>query len=113
MPNKLTDAEIVKALKEILEIMLTMGDLQKSATISNTLGLINRQQAEIERLKEKLNTAKAMVCETIPLVEQEIKTTKAEACKEFAYELKQIPHIAVYKREIDDVLRDKIGEGNV
>ena len=53
MPDKkLTDNEIVKALKEILEIMLVMGDLQKSATIRNALDLINRLQAENEQYKD-------------------------------------------------------------
>ena len=49
MPDKkLTDSEIIKALKEVLEIMLTMGDLQKSATTRKSLDLINRLQAENE-----------------------------------------------------------------
>ena len=53
MDKKLTDNEIVKALKEILEIMLTMGDLQKSATIGKTLDLINRLQADNKNLQER------------------------------------------------------------
>lgn len=52
--GKMTDNEIKKALKEILEIMLCEGDLQRSATISNALDLINRLQAENERLKEEV-----------------------------------------------------------
>ena len=48
----MTDEQIIKALKELLEIMLHEGDLQRSSTISNALDLINRQQAEIERLQK-------------------------------------------------------------
>ena len=50
--NKLTDNEIIKALKEILEIMCVMGDLQKSATISKALDLINRLQARVEKAEK-------------------------------------------------------------
>ena len=59
------DSEIVKALKEILELMLCEGDLQRSATISNALDLINCQQAEIERLEieceEQYESAEATI----------------------------------------------------
>lgn len=55
MPDKkLTDNEIIKALKEILEIMCVMGDLQKASTISNALDLINRLQASKEHY-QKMN----------------------------------------------------------
>jgi hypothetical protein len=54
MPNKLTDAEItIKALKEILELMLCDGDLQRTSTISHTIDLINRLQAEVEKFKKR------------------------------------------------------------
>lgn len=46
------------------------------------LNLINRKNAEIERLKDKLNTAKREIVETIPLIEEDIKIAKAEAVKE-------------------------------
>ena len=42
-------------------------------------------------------------------IKHDINLAKAEAYKEFAYELKQIPHIAVYKSEIDDLLKEKVG----
>ncbi len=53
MDKKLTDSEIVKDLKEILEIMLTMGDLQKAATIRNSFDLINRLQSKNKNLQER------------------------------------------------------------
>lgn len=37
---------------------------------------------------------------------------KAEAYKEFAYELMQIPDVKVYKHEIKNLLKEKIGENN-
>ena len=47
----MTDNEKIKALEEIVEIMLVMGDLQKASTISKAIDQINRQKAEIERLQ--------------------------------------------------------------
>ncbi len=37
---------------------------------------------------------------------------KAEAYKEFAYELMQIPDITVYKHEIKNLLKEKVGEND-
>jgi hypothetical protein len=92
MDKKLTDSEIVKALKEILEIMLTMGDLQKSATISKAIDLINRLQAENKELKKEL--AKPILAtkdlkvsfERIYRIGEEkalVQALKAEAYEEF------------------------------
>ena len=53
MSNKLTDTEItIKALKELLEVMLCEGDLQSSATISHAIDLINRLQARVEKCEK-------------------------------------------------------------
>ena len=54
------------------------------------LDLINRQKAEIERLEDKLETVKRIAIDTIPLVEEDIATAKAEAIKEFAERLKEM-----------------------
>lgn len=111
--KKLTDQEIIKALKEILELMCIEGDLQRSATISNALDLINRQKADIEKIdiafnnlievarlwKEKYNNAMAEN-ERLKEVNEKrlidfnglsgiIKRAKAEAYKEFAEGLKE------------------------
>ena len=93
MPNKLTDKEIVKALKEILELMCCEGDLQRASTISNAIDLINRLQAENERLRE--DVCKEFICfvgdphkvRQCPYLE-EVPKAKAEARKEFAERLK-------------------------
>lgn len=54
MDKKLTDSEItIKALKEVLEVMLSEGDLQRISTISHTIDLINRLQAENKNLQER------------------------------------------------------------
>ena len=59
----MTGNEIIEHLKEILEIMLYDGDLQKATTIRKTLNLINRQQAEIERLKAEKEITESEVDE--------------------------------------------------
>ncbi len=56
MPDKkLTDSEItIKDLKELLEVMLSEGDLQRTSTVSHTIDLINRLQAEKQDLEIEL-----------------------------------------------------------
>lgn len=64
-------------------------------------------KAEIERLKKEKD-------EYAYLYEKHINTAfshiKAEAYKEFAYELKQIPNVVVYKYEIDNLLKELVGD---
>ena len=86
MPDKLTDSEIVKALKDILEIMLTMGDLQKSSTISKAIDLINRLQAEIERLKEPTSASFIHI-----LAEKTIESLQKEN-EEYKTEIMRLEH---------------------
>ena len=112
--KNLTDNEIVKALKEILEIMLTMGDLQKSATISNALDLINRQKAENERLRNVKSHIDILIHRGVEYPTSETyneafqkaleklydnDNAKAEAYKEFAE--KVISKIAVIMKHIE------------
>lgn len=54
MPDKkLTDSEItIKALKEILDVMLCEGDLQRTSTINHAIDLINRLQAKLEKCEK-------------------------------------------------------------
>ena len=99
MPNKMTDNKIIKALKEILEIMCAMGDLQKTSTISNAIDLINRQKAEIESAKE---------------------TIKAEAVKEFAERLAKDYAFEIQNGDgywekvvrLDNILKEMVGEND-
>ena len=79
--KKLTDGEIVKALEELLEIMLCEGDLQRSATISKSLDLINRLQAENEKNENIIRLAD----KTIETANVEIERLK-NAYKQVAWE---------------------------
>ena len=55
MPNNLTDNEItIKALKELLEVMLSEGDLQRTSTVSHTINLINRLETENKGLRDEI-----------------------------------------------------------
>ncbi len=113
------DNEIIKALEETLQLMCCEGDLQKASIISNTLDLINRQKAEIERFQKAwemfsyLNEAVHYVeiggkVETVEFVSAEAKQkainkkldllcnarkAKSEAQKELAERLKTRHHI--------------------
>lgn len=87
----MTDNEItIKALKELLEVMLSEGDLQRTSTISHTIDLINRQKAENESLQRQLDNAKLHQKETHKTLQDEKALRlnedfiKTEAYKEFA-----------------------------
>ena len=104
----MTDNKIIKALKEILEIMCVMGDLQKSSTISNALDLINRKDEELNHLQVENKRLQNEIgqcdhfpfcnyngCEAVSNVcwqncpNSVYNTTKAEAYKEFAERVKK------------------------
>ena len=70
---------------------------------ADALDLINRQNAEIERLKEENINQHNSIGEII-------KQTKAEAYKEFARELMLIPRNTVRKDEIKNLLKEKVGD---
>ena len=86
----MTDNKIVKALKEILELMCIEGDLQRSATISNALDLINRLQAENERLfADNQKYLSVMLWGNKKHKKDCIKQIKAEAYKECIEKVKE------------------------
>jgi hypothetical protein len=112
MDKKLTDSEItIKALKELLEVMLSEGDLQRTSTISHTIDLITRLQEENKNLQERnvilsglVDTQKAendklfadnqkylsvMLWGNKKNVKNLLNQIKAEAYKEFWNELKK------------------------
>ena len=79
---------------------------------------LEQAKAEIERLREP--TSASAIFELSKQQERAIEEhskyvakIKAEAVKEFALELKRIPRISVYKNEIDNLLREKVGESDV
>ena len=130
MPNKLTDNEIIKAWVVIKERKRT----PTKYLINETLDLINRQKAEIERL-EKGNTALmnerntlSANLEFLQKVEKNcreernslwyrVQTAKAEAYKEFAERLKKkYPWLNDYLystkkivEDIDNLLKEMVG----
>lgn len=98
--------------------------LNKYAELEET---VNRQKAEIERLRTETRLLLAnSVTELYPhcsFVDNGVFVSKEpngyekwnayvrnQAYKEFALELKRIPRIAVYKNEIDNLLREKVGD---
>lgn len=144
--KKFTDEEIIKALK-LCSKSLSIKTCQKcpfylqtncvSALKLNALDLINRQKAEIEKLKSKYGK----LCEYAEKKEFElaeinadiswfreakfsrlapaIKEIKVEACKEFAEKLKEkrwdaecrVGYVQVVDvGDIDEVLKEMVGE---
>ncbi len=77
----MTEEQIIKALKELLEIMLHEGDLQRSSTISNTLDLLKHKDAEVERLQKEN--------ERFADIGKMYSEIRAEAIKEFWDKAKQ------------------------
>ena len=111
MPDKLTDSEIIKALRSWLEEIRKSRQaylekvneehypsMRYEYLLSDTIHEINRQKAEIERLSEE-NEKQRLIVEAIddnmfPLpfetdYDKAIKTAKAEAIKEFDERLKK------------------------
>ena len=94
----MTDNEIIKALEDLLELMLHEGDLQRTSIISKALDLIKRKDAEIERLQKTVVDLNANLSESInrftrmetlyKIKCKELEITKSEAIKEFAERLK-------------------------
>lgn len=122
-----TDDEIIKALECCIndncnDCPETFGNCELT-TMRNALDLLKRQRAEIERLNDKLDTAKREIVETIPLIAEDIKTAKAEAFKEFAdlaikkiYEnVTPIPQqrylVQMCIEEIENTKKEMVGEG--
>lgn len=70
----MTDSEIVKALENLLELVLVEGCLQRAKTISNTIYLIHRLEARIG-IYETCNARKD---EAIKHLESEVKRLQAE-----------------------------------
>ena len=92
MPNKLTDKEIVKALKELLEIMLCEGDLQRSATISKAFDLINRLQSRVEKCEKVEHFAD----KTIATLQAENERLEAEVKALIEHSIhERYPHIVL------------------
>jgi hypothetical protein len=119
----MNDNEIIKAL-ECCSLNINVCDYcpidQKNKDNCNcgmlltqcSLDLINRKTAEIERLKGSIMAG----AEVVRAVEQELKTAKVEAIKEFAERLKEkrdggtYPYVLV--NVIDNLVKEMVGDDN-
>ena len=98
--------------------------------IHAVFALADEQKAEIERLQKEnqllldnhpANTHRNCVVinngviytKTLDDCAKFLTDVSSEAVKEFALELKRIPRIAVYKNEIDNLLKERLGESDV
>lgn len=135
----MTDNEIIKALKELLETALYNGDLQSIETISKALDLINRQQQENRQLRVKLDDCERDIipklkyslerankygleteAENIRLLKENedlkeiIFTDRTEAIKDFAERLRErkISYAGVVEQQevIDNLVKEMIGQ---
>ena len=95
--KKLTDNEIIKALEVIRGQSLPY--IVSPKTLRETIDLINRQQAEIERLKAEnngkdfyLDVEKSSKEMFVRVANQYLEISKTEAIKEFAERLKEKAH---------------------
>lgn len=92
--RKLTDKEVVKALEKALtDVDAPMGEhwgcgFLTTQNIKDTLDLINRQNAEIERLRNTVKTDFLTVTEKLKLSQSEIGDIRTEAIKEFVERLR-------------------------
>ena len=104
MPDKLTDAEIVKALEEMVDYP---HNYEEGQELKNVLDLINRLQAENERLKDILDK------KVIEFADDKKQKIKAEAYKEFAERLKghrNGNYIFISTELLDNLLKEMVGE---
>jgi hypothetical protein len=117
--KKLTDNEIIKALKELLKelkskkqlIVPEQGVKNLCYGLQNFLDLINRQKEDIERLREDSERLKKVQMQLDDMCKMH-NVIKSEAYKEFAERLKE-NSIATFSfkgvvmvEEIDDLLKE-------
>lgn len=110
--KKLTDKKIVKALEHEIEIAKAVGDNMaytvEMSVLTNALDLINRLQAENERLRNHIQ-------EGIDLVKQipeMIATVETESYKEFAKLLIDKSNNGIIKvSDLPDFVAEKEREG--
>jgi hypothetical protein len=122
MTSKMTDERIIKALKHCYEHKSCndcVGCLGAEECILNVdpagdiYPIINRQQADIERLKAKDERRKKLN------YDEGIKQLKAEAIKEFADRLKGTVDLdtfgkldyAISIHDVDNLVKEMVGEG--
>ena len=118
--SKMTDKEIINRLTELAEFCRKCGNLTKeNDVLNNALELINRQQAEIERLNSCVKSEDEVRAIANATIQAGIKIIKAEAIKEFAERLKESNHGTlsyctgwVDFDDIDNLVKEMVGEEN-
>jgi len=126
--KKLTDNEIVKALEWYVSKFKTAGFVYMDADGTHLIGtqdvldLINRLQAENERLDKEVDRLSQVVLYNDGVTEMKVEEAKAEAYKEFEELLKtfitenNIPFTKEIEQlwiKIDDILKEKVGNIDV
>lgn len=99
----MTDNEIVKALECMATNDLYNGDMQTASICLHAKETMERQKAEIERLK---GWDRWIVSESHAPI---IKKARAEAIKEFAERLKPIL-FNYYDSDIDNLVKEMVGD---
>ena len=107
--KKLTDEEIIKRLEQCVKC----GNRNYDSDI--VLDLINRQKADIERLRAKVETRTQEKLALGRIYTQKLKTVKYEAYKEFAERLKKETlsdkgYGRLQQGTIDNLLKEMVGE---
>ena len=118
----MTDNEIIKALeccigdtegKNCFDCHLYEIDDCQAQMCLDALDLINRQKAEIEKLKAEKNILLNTTVSAY-LAEEQVRVAKAEAYKEFAERLKEMFRndglYLFYANQIDNLLKELVGD---
>ena len=100
--KKLTDKEIIKALHEMWDCSYNYEECQQ---LKSALDLINRQKAEIERLKGSTVVNNIMESQRIK------REAKAESYKEFAkFLIDKASKGLIHVSDLPDFVKEMVGE---
>lgn len=117
----MTDNEIIKALECCNKDDCDNCPYKRNCknVMCDVLDLINRQQAENERLQKKVEELSEVLSESIRI---RYKEAKSKAVKEFATRLEEysyesmgnygIIHMVVSVKDIDNLVKEMLGENN-
>lgn len=121
----MTDTEIIECLnstegKEHIGIYCTdtSGNYAATVKLDDVVSLINRQKAEIERLKEEIKNLDELVvynASCCTRLHKELFKAKSEAIREFAERLYRrigycdLPNVVI-KGHIDNLVKEMVGD---